>query len=130
MNLLKYIGYRHSYGTLDCIKLLEWYYYEELGIKLLIPSYSTSRVWMKEFTTDFIDTWAAKYTEKIVLTAARNYDLIVFKASNSNHLIHFGMYVQSNKMLHVEESSFSKVELISEYWRSHIYGIYRYESLV
>lgn len=128
--LLNYLGKKHEYGVFDCIILVQQFYKQELGVSFDLPPYSHSRQWMKEFTTTVFDERVAKYGTKVPLTAAKNYDLMVFKSAKSNLLIHFGIYVMPNQILHVEEDSMSRLENVSDYWMNHLYGMYRHVSLV
>jgi len=130
MQINNYLSIPHSYGTFDCIQLVKQFYAQECGIFFDIPSYSTSRQWMREFSTDKVDAWASKYGKKVLLTDAKNYDLIVFKSAKSDMIIHFGIYLMPNKMLHVEEGKTSRIETLSDYWVEHIYAVYRHDSLV
>jgi cell wall-associated NlpC family hydrolase len=128
--LLKYIGHKHQYGIFDCIILVQQFYKNELGVSFDLPPYPHSAQWMKEFTTTSFDERAAKYGTKVPLTGAKNYDLIVFKSEKSELLIHFGIYIMPNKMLHVEEGMTSRIDTLSDYWLSHLYAVYRHDSLV
>lgn len=128
--ILDYIGHRHEYGVFDCIILVQQFYKNELGVSLDLPPYSHSRTWMREFTTVNFDERAAKYGTKVPLTDAKNYDLMVFKSTKSDLLIHFGLYIMPNQILHVEESRTSCIELLSDYWLDHLYAVYRHDSLV
>jgi cell wall-associated NlpC family hydrolase len=128
--LFKYLGHKHSYGKFDCIILVKQFYYNEQGVSLDLPPYAHSSAWMKQFTTTSFDERAAKYGTKVPLTAIKNYDLMVFKSAKSDLLIHFGIYVMPNQLLHVEESCSSCIQLLSDYWLEHLYGVYRLDSLV
>lgn len=128
--MIEYIGLSHEYGTIDCIHLIQLFYKEQLGINFDIPSYSFSKRWVTEFTTQDIDLWAFKYGIKTTLTDAQNYDLIAFKSENKNTINHFGMFLAPNRMLHIEENSISRIETLNDYWLSSIYAIYRHEQLV
>jgi cell wall-associated NlpC family hydrolase len=128
--LNNYIGIPHSYGQSDCITLINSFYKKELNIVFDVPSYPSSRAWLKEYTVDFLDEWAAKYAKKVSLTDAKNYDLISFKSRKTNLLIHFGLYIKPNRMLHVEEGKTSQVDQLSSYWLQHLYAIYRHEKMV
>ena len=126
----QYLGLKHEYGSIDCICLIQAFYKQQLGIDIELPLYTKSRKWMYSLTASQIDEWALKYAIKTTLTKAQNYDLIVFK-SNKQHIInHFGMFLLPNRMLHVEENSMSKIEMLSDYWINSIYAIYRHEQLV
>ena len=85
---------------------------------------------MKKYTVEFLDEWASKYGKKVSLTDAKNYDLISFKSKKSNLLIHFGLYIKPNKMLHVEEGNTSRVDTLSDYWMEHLHAIYRHDKMV
>lgn len=128
--LLKYLGHKHEYGKFDCIILVQQFYKQELGVSFDLPPYSHSAAWMREFTTNVFDERAAKYGTKVPLTGARNYDLIVFKSPKSNLLIHFGIYIMPNQILHVEEGKSSRIDMLSDYWLEHLHAIYRHDSLV
>lgn len=128
--LIKYIGHKHEYGKFDCIILVQNFYATELGVSFDLPPYPHSKSWMKNFTTASFDERAAKYGTKVPLTAAKNYDLMVFKSEKSELLIHFGLYIMPNQMLHVEEKGTSRVELLSDYWLEHLHAVYRHDSLV
>ena len=128
--MLNYIGIKHQYGIFDCIILVQQFYKNELGVSLDLPPYSHSAAWMKQFTTTNFDERASKYGTKVPLTGARNYDLIVFKSAKSELLIHFGIYIMPNKMLHVEEGMTSRIDTLSDYWLSQLHAIYRHDKLV
>jgi len=126
----RYLGIKHDYGKYDCVTLVQQFYEQELGCSFNLPAYPHSRLWMKQYTVDFLDEWASKYGKKVSLTDAQNYDLISFKSKKSNLLIHFGLYLKPNRMLHVEEGKTSQVEQLSDYWLQHLHAIYRHDKLV
>ena len=126
----RYLGIKHCYGSYDCITLVQHFYKQELGCSFELPHYPESRQWMKQYTAEFLDEWASKYGKKVSLTDAKNYDLISFKSKKTNLLIHFGLYIKPNRMLHVEEGKTSQVEQLSSYWIEHLYAIYRHDKLV
>jgi cell wall-associated NlpC family hydrolase len=128
--LNKYIGIAHNYGTSDCITLVKSFYREELGIDIILPEYPKSRKWLKSYSVDFMDSWVSKYTKKVSLTEAKNYDLISFKSKKSNLLTHFGLYIKPNRMLHVEEGKNSQVEQLSDYWLQYLHALYRHDKMV
>jgi cell wall-associated NlpC family hydrolase len=125
-----YLGIKHAYGSYDCITLVQQFYENELNCSFNIPVYPSSRLWVKKYTVEFLDEWASKYGKKVSLTDAKNYDLISFKSKKSNLLIHFGLYIKPNKMLHVEEGNTSRVDNLSEYWLEHLHAIYRHDKMV
>ena len=79
----KYINIKHEYGSFDCIELIKQLYANELNIDFSIPAYPKSREWMKYFTSKSVDDWASVYGEKVKLTEAKNYDVIIFVNSSS-----------------------------------------------
>ena len=126
----KYIGLPHSYGTVDCIEIIHQFYKNELDLKFELPSYPKSTEWMKYFSCKNVDEWAAVYGQKVELTAAKNYDVMVFKSLKTDLVIHFGLYIQHNKILHVEEGRDSCVEALSDYWRERLHAVYRHNEMV
>lgn len=127
--MLNYIGLEHDYGSVDCITLIKSFYERELSISFTLPVYTRSKRWMLDFSEDELNCWISAYAIKTSLTAAKNYDLIAFKSKN-NRIIHFGMFLAPNSMLHVEEGSVSKIDRLSDYWINSIYAVYRHEQLV
>jgi hypothetical protein len=130
MILNNYLFIQHDYKTNNCVTLLTDFYKKELSINIDLPEYPKSKRWLVQFTTDSADVWADKYAIKVPLTDARNYDLMVFKASNSKCLTHFGLYLERGKFLHMEEASYSKIELLDDYWLSNLYTVLRHEQMV
>ena len=130
MQLEKYLGLAHTYGRLDCITLVRLFYEQEFGIYINLPTYSHSRRWMTEITVEKLDYWAKQCAEKVSLTDAKNYDLIVFKSFNSNFITHFGLFLMPNRMLHVEEEQTSSITTLSDYWVERIHAVYRLYALV
>ena len=126
----KYINIQHEYGSFDCIELIKQFYANELSLDFSIPSYPKSREWMKHFTSKSVDDWASVYGEKVKLTEAKNYDVMSFKSLKSDLIVHFGLYIQHNQILHVEEGGYSSVELLSDYWRQRLHSIYRHNDMV
>jgi cell wall-associated NlpC family hydrolase len=129
-NIIKYIGLPHQYGVLDCITLVRVVYEQELNILLELPIYTPSRHWMREYPVDLVDQWAKQYAEKVSLTEAKNYDLIVFKSDKSNLTTHFAIFLLPNNILHIEEGRTSTLSLLNDYWRQRIYAVYRHHDLV
>lgn len=128
VNMEKYLGLSHVYGDIDCIKLVQLYYSNELGIDFNIPTYPCSQQWMRVFTIEHFEKEISGIAKKIKLTDAQNFDLLVFKHNKS--IIHFGMFLMPNKMLHIEEGKFSRIEILSDTWRRLLFGVYRHNDLV
>ena len=82
------------------------------------------------FSTDNVDGWASTCAVKVKLTEAENYDVIAFKSTRSNLIIHFGLFLKPTQMLHIEEGGVSVVETLSDYWVKRIHSLYRHESMV
>ena len=126
----KYLSKKHQYGEFDCIELIRLFYKNELDIDFPLPTYPKSRDWMKHFSTDNVDGWDSTCAVKVKLTEAENYDVIAFKSTRSNLIIHFGLFLKPTQMLHIEEGGVSVVETLSDYWVKRIHSLYRHESMV
>jgi len=126
----QYLGLKHQYGVNDCIELIRTFYEKELGLKFNLPTYPKSREWIKHFSTKSVDDWASMCAIKVKLTEAKNYDVMVFKSDKSNLVIHFAMFLQPTKILHIEEGGFSCVETLSPYWLDKLHTIYRHNDMV
>jgi hypothetical protein len=125
-----YIGLPHSYTDINCITIIKKFYSTELSLEFSLPDYPLSAQWIKHFTPDSIDNWAAQCAKKVSLTNAKDYDVMTFKSEKRNLITHFGMYLMPSKMLHVQGGGISRVETLSDYWVESIHAIYRHDSLV
>jgi cell wall-associated NlpC family hydrolase len=126
----QYLGVQHEYGIFDCITLVKHFYKNQLNIDFNLPTYPYDMSWIKNFTPEYIDQWALRYSVKVNLTELKNYDVIAFKSRNTNLIIHFGIYLTPNRLLHVEHGGASRIDSLSTYWIDYIYAIYRHEQLV
>ena len=126
----EYLGIKHKYGEFDCITLIKYFYEHELNIHFNLPDYPSSRSWMKSFSTETVEKHALQHAKKVSLTAAQDYDVMVFKSDKTNLVIHFGLYLSPLKMLHIEEGGFSCVSTFSDYWMSKLHTVLRHNELV
>jgi cell wall-associated NlpC family hydrolase len=126
----QYLGVHHEYGTFDCITLVKHFYKNQLNIDFNLPTYPYDISWIKNFTPEYIDQWALRYSVKVNLTELKNYDVIAFKSRKTNLIIHFGIYLTPNRLLHVEHGGASRIDSLSTYWIDYIHAIYRHEQLV
>jgi|TARA_E500000178_G_C16830140_1_gene665657 cell wall-associated NlpC family hydrolase len=126
----EYLGLRHDYGVIDCIELIRLFYKQELNVNFPLPTYPKSKEWMKHFSTESVDQWASSCSIKVKLTDAQNYDVMAFKSTKSNLIIHFGLFLAPTRMLHIEEGGVSHVETLSDYWVKQIHSLYRHEKMV
>lgn len=128
--VFKYLGLNHEYGSFDCLLLIKCIYKNEFGLDFDIPTYTTSRQWMKEFSPNKVDEWAMKSFTKVNWTDSQDYDVIAFKNDNSKLIIHFGLFLKPIRMLHIEEGGVSCVETLSDYWINRVHAVYRHEQMV
>jgi|TARA_R110001592_G_scaffold280259_4_gene547645 hypothetical protein len=134
-NLVNYLGQRHSYAGINCITIISAFYENELKIKVFKDLFEkikkdnkdiSTRRWMKQITLENIDSWAATCAKKVSLTNAQNYDVIVFRSLRGENPIHFGLYIDSMRMFHLEEGAHSMITSIDKYWSQRLYAVYRY----
>ena len=126
----QYLGIQHEYGVFDCITLVKRFYKNQLNLDFSLPAYPYDISWIKIFTPEYIDQWALRYSVKVNLTELKNYDVIAFKSRKTNLIIHFGIYLTPNRLLHVEHGGASRIDSLSTYWIDYIHAIYRHEQLV
>ena len=133
----KYLGIKHDYYNTNCITLIADIYKNELynedifkeiwdylDIKDGHPEYKGK--WWKFFDLKRWNKFLKEYCKKIEnLTEIQEYDVIVFNASRRQIPIHFGMYIGQNMMIHLQEKSYSKIEMLSDMWRGRIHSVYR-----
>jgi cell wall-associated NlpC family hydrolase len=81
--------------------------------------------WWKIYTLQRLLECTKEYaTEVKDITQLQEYDVIMFKSEKSSPL-HFGMYIGQNMMIHIEEKSYSRIDMLNQDWREKIYGVYR-----
>lgn len=113
---------------MDCILLVRTFYQEELGIDFILPEYSFSKRWILDFRVERFEKEIKGIAKKIPLTSAGNYDLLVFK--HKDYIMHFGIFLKPNRMLHIEEGRTSSIDTLSDYWMESLHGVYRHNDLV
>jgi cell wall-associated NlpC family hydrolase len=131
----KYLGRQHDYFNTNCITLIADIYQEELQrddfkkiwdyleIKEGHPEQKSR--WWKIYTLQRLLECTKEYaTEVKDITQLQEYDVIMFKSEKSSPL-HFGMYIGQNMMIHIEEKSYSRIDMLNQDWREKIYGVYR-----
>lgn len=126
----QYLNIPHKYGEVDCLTLITKFYKQELNLHTVLPEYPHDITWIKKFTPTFIDEELLKYSVKVSLTDMKNYDVIAFKSRKTNLIIHFGIYLHPNKLLHIEHEGVSRIDNLSTYWIDYIHGIYRHNEMV
>ena len=126
----QYLGIQHEYGTFDCLILIQQFYKNELVLDFSIPAYPHDLKWIKRFSAEHIDELFLNYSVKVNLTEIKNYDVIAFKSRRTNLIIHFGIYLTPNRLLHVEHGGASRIDSLSTYWIDYIHAIYRHEQMV
>ena len=138
MKYLKYLGVKHDYLTNNCITLINDIYKNELNSDVFDSLWDhldmpfgkplEGRRWMKRVSFDSITDWASKIATKVNLTDTQEYDVILFK---SGRLIptHFGLYIGNNKFIHLEETKYSKIDVLNDTWREQIHSIWRWKNI-
>lgn len=132
----KYLGKKHNYLNTNCITLIAEIYETELqrddfkkiwefvNIKEGHPEQESR--WGKFFTLKKLLKCAHEYGIKIEkLTDIEEYDFIIFTTKKRKIPIHFGMYIGQNMMIHIEEGSYSKIDMLNDNWRERIHSVYR-----
>ena len=82
--------------------------------------------WLRFFTLKKLLKCAQEYGIKIEkITDIEEYDFIIFTTKKRKIPIHFGMYIGQNMMIHIEEGSYSKIDMLNDNWRERIHSVYR-----
>jgi len=105
LKIQHYLNIEHNYDTMNCLTFLEYIYKREFNInfdsvrKLFkIDGLEDLRELLRldpQISTD-IENW-----KKINLTSLLMYDIIIFK-DRKNRVSHFGMYLDNNLYLKLE----------------------------
>ena len=132
----KYLGKKHDYFHTNCITLIAEIYETELqrddfkkiwkllDLKEGHPEQESR--WYKVFNLQKLLKCTQEYGIKIEkLTDIKEYDVIMFATRQRKIPIHFGMYIGQNMMIHIEEGSYSKIDMLNDNWRGKIHSVYR-----
>ena len=132
----KYLGRKHDYYNTNCITLIAEIYETELqrddfkkiwefvNIKEGHPEQESR--WWRVIALKKLFNCAQKYGIKIEkITDIEEYDFIIFTTKKRKIPIHFGMYIGQNMMIHIEEGSYSKIDMLNDNWRERIHSVYR-----
>jgi cell wall-associated NlpC family hydrolase len=125
---IPYIGLKHDWNTINCLTIIEKIYKEKLGITFDDVWKRAGRV---DGTSNLDRKWFIKYGldsvmielqnwQKIPLTKLKEYDILVFVKKERPW--HFGMYIDANKFIHVEENSFVTISELSQEYRDILYN--------
>lgn len=138
LKYLKYLGIKHNYTENNCITLIASIYKNELNSNVFdglweyldLPEGKPQdgRGWMKRFSISSLETWASTVATKVNLTELQEYDVIIFK---SRRLIptHFGLYIENNRFIHLEEGRFSRIDVLDQEYREEIASIWRWNGI-
>jgi|TARA_R110000764_G_scaffold204448_1_gene289725 hypothetical protein len=132
----KYLGKKHNYLNTNCITLIAEIYENELQrddfkkiwefVDLKEGHPEQESRWWKFFTLKKLLKCAKEYGIKIEkITDIEEYDFIIFTTKKRKIPIHFGMYIGQNMMIHIEEGSYSKIDMLNDSWRERIHSVYR-----
>jgi hypothetical protein len=132
----KYLGKKHNYLNTNCITLIAEIYENELQrddfkkiwefVDLKEGHPEQESRWWRFFSLKKLLNCAHEYGIKIEqITDIEEYDFIIFTNKKRKIPIHFGMYIGQNMMIHIEEGSYSKIDMLNDNWRERIHSVYR-----
>ena len=133
----KYLGIKHDYNDQTCISLIADIYKNELQDDSLFTilwkwigmnkgRHNHGSKWWKFIDSENFNKFLNEYAIKIDnIIDIQEYDVIMFSNLRRRIPIHFGMYIGQNMMIHMQEKSYSKIEMLSEMWRGRIHSVYR-----
>ena len=106
----KFLGHQYKLHEWDCYSLVCKFH----GITPV--SYKTESDIYK-YGKDDLTYIFGKNIEIINLDKLENNDILVFSRKGKSQLIHFGIFILANRILHVSENNVSKIESIPESYR-------------
>lgn len=132
----KYLGIKHDYVNNNCATLINQIFMGELGSNVInkiwpvidMPGGSNTigKNFFKMLTFKQLTDWADSFARRVNLTELQEYDVILFK-TKAGRPIHFGLYIERNKFIHLMEDEHSRIEELNDEWRNKIYTIYRFK---
>ncbi len=134
---LPYLKIKHSWDKINCLTLIEDIYNKQLNIDFfatwerLKRTDGTSNIdkfWFRKYTINELEN-ELQYWKKINITESQEYDVLVF-TSLKKVPIHFGMYIHSNKFIHVIEEQYCRFSELDQEYRDKLRGVYRHEIMV
>ena len=132
----KYLTKHHDWESFNCFHLIESIYREFLGIELSdlfnrvkidwSNSHITKRWFYQNFTKEKLREEEQNWV-KVPLTDLQEFDILVF-TTKKDRPVHFGLYITSNRFIHLEEYKNASFAYLDQDWRECLYGAYRHRS--
>lgn len=123
-----FIGREYIFGIMDCWALIQDVYRIELGLKIGRPLL-TSDEWFKE-DINYFEMYAEENGFiKVLNNSLNKYDVLLFKAGNSNIPNHSGVLYNNDTFLHHLANRLSTQEIFGGYWNKCTVAVYRHKEL-
>ena len=110
---LKFLGHNYELHNWDCYSLICKFH----GLKPI--EYKTSSD-IHNYTTADLGFIFNNKVNIISIDKIKNNDILVFATEKQKKLLHFGIFIAPDKMLHIAEGSVSSIQIISEAYRKRL----------
>jgi cell wall-associated NlpC family hydrolase len=125
----KYLNKQHDYENYNCFTLVVDVFKQERNIDLLTAQrlgFSENfrlenKFSLRKIGLQLVDK-ESQFWKQVTITELQPFDILVFR----KNLLHFGIYIGNNKILHLPEESKTLVSEFDDSLRECVYGCYRY----
>ena len=130
-----YLHMKHDWNGINCITLIENIYQRFLNISLddmwnrLGQGKQFNKKWRTIYDFELLKQEVDNNWKKISLPNIQEFD-IIFIISRGKIPLHFGLYIDQNRFIHVEEFSYCTVSELNERYRDRAYGYFRHKLMV
>lgn len=131
MNFGKYINipYKHKgadFNGCDCWGLYRLIFEKERGIYLPTFQGIYTKGWFRKGVDCIINSATPRHGFYPIDPPYELYDGLIFYHGNTKVANHIGLYIGSNKFIHVYSGGRSEVSRLDDYWKSKLYKSCRY----
>ena len=116
--MLEFLSKPYDLGSWDCYSIVIRYY-ESLGVRINTLPYLHSKD-IYSYTLKDLDRIFGFKFKRVSLDKLEKDDILVFTLFNRDNLCHFGIFIPTNKMLHIEEGRHSTIEELSDAQRKRL----------
>ncbi len=119
-------GRPYSYGTLDCVTILQDYYKELLNIKIYVPQDRPESWWQNGGNLYLENTLNNGFYR---VETPQLHDVLLMAMGNTKHPNHAAIWVGDNRILHHPRGKLSSINIYGGWYRKVTTHIFRHKDV-
>lgn len=119
-------GREYSYGTLDCVTILQDYYKELLGIEIYVPNDRPESWWQSGGNLYLENTLNNGFYQ---VESPQLHDVLLMRMGNTQHPNHAAIWVGGNKILQHTRGRLSSINVYGGWYQKITTHIFRHKDV-